>query len=219
MFRPSKYQEIKENCLKSSAELVAVTKTRSIEELQELYNSGARVFGENRVQELIEKKDLLAKDIEWHLIGHLQTNKVKYLANFIHLIHSVDSIRLLEEIQKEAKKNGRIIAVLLQVHLAQEDSKFGIKEKDLSSFLQELEGLDLSNVNINGLMTMASFTEDKEQIRSEFKKGKEIFDFLKLKYFSSNSDFKILSMGMSGDYQIALEEGSTMIRVGSLLFS
>lgn len=218
MFSPSKYKEIQENCLKCSAELVAVTKTRSLDELQDLYASGARIFGENRVQELIEKKDLLAQDIQWHLIGHLQTNKVKYIAEFIHLIHSVDSIRLLEEIQKEAKKNSRIIDVLLQVHLAQEESKFGIKEKDLDEFMRVLVSLDLSNVNIKGLMTMASFTEDKEQVRAEFKKGKVLFNHLKSKYFSSKSDFKILSMGMSGDYLIALEEGSNMVRVGSLLF-
>ncbi|MCB9257014.1 MAG: YggS family pyridoxal phosphate-dependent enzyme [Chitinophagales bacterium] len=218
MFNLTKYQVVKAKCLEKSAQLVAVSKTRSVEELKELYSSGARAFGENRVQELLEKRKHLAQDIEWHLIGHLQSNKVKYIADFIHLIHSVDSIRLLVEIQKEAKKNDRVIAVLLQVHLAQEESKFGIKENELEDFMQNLLKLDLSHVQIQGMMTMASFTDDKEQIRSEFKKGKQLFTRIRTKYFAMDSAFNILSMGMSGDYEIALEEGSTMIRVGSLLF-
>jgi pyridoxal phosphate enzyme (YggS family) len=192
--------------------LVAVSKTKPVEDIQSLYDIGQRDFGENYVQELTDKQAILPKDIRWHFIGHLQSNKVKYIASFVHLIHGVDSLNLLKEINKQALKNSRVIYCLLQVHIAQEETKFGFLLHELESQLHELN--ELKNVKILGLMGMASFTEDLEKVRSEFKTLKSIYNQLSI----HNSQFSILSMGMSADYTIAIEEGSTMVRIGSMLF-
>lgn len=198
--------------------LVAVTKTRTVNELQEVYNAGLRIFGENRVQEMQEKYSQLPTDIQWHLIGHLQSNKVKYIAPYVTLIHSVDSLELLQEINKQASKNNRIIDCLLQVYIATEETKFGLDITELESILESDQIKSLNNIKIIGLMGMASNTDDKTQIRTEFKSLKNIFDKLVMKFKSSNVDLKEISMGMSGDYEIAIEEGSTLIRVGSAIF-
>jgi pyridoxal phosphate enzyme (YggS family) len=190
--------------------LVAVSKTKPVEDIKELYDLGHRDFGENYVQELGEKYPLLPQDIRWHYIGHLQSNKVKYIAPYVHLIHGVDSLKLLKEINKQAQKNNRVIHCLLQVYIAQEETKFGLDEKELSELLASGEFSELKNVKVQGLMGMASFTEDTNKIRNEFMHLKSLFD----KY----DQFTTLSMGMSSDYTIAIEEGSTMVRIGSLLF-
>jgi pyridoxal phosphate enzyme (YggS family) len=195
--------------------LVAVTKNHSIEEIQPLYQLGLRVFGENRVQELMSKVDAFPTDVQWHLIGHLQTNKVKYIAPFISLIHSVDSWELLSEIDKQAAKNSRIIDVLLQVHVAQEESKFGFSQSSFIEEVKEKDFLQWKNIRVCGIMGMASLVSDSVQIRQEFRNIKEMFDQLKPLF---GPEFKEISMGMSGDYQTAIEEGSTMIRLGSILF-
>lgn len=210
-------KEISIICETHNAHLVAVTKNRTLEEIKELYDLGYTVFAENRVQDLLEKKEILANDIEWHLIGHLQRNKVKYIVPFVKLIHSIDSISLTKEINKEAFKIDKTIDCLLQFHIAQEESKFGIKTENLDNFMQEYKQLKLSNIKIRGIMGMASFTENQNLIKKEFKQLKDIFDKLKNQYFQQE-DFNILSMGMSGDYKIALEYGSTLVRVGSALF-
>ena len=176
----------------------------------EAYVAGQRIFGENKVQELVEKKESLPKDIEWHMIGHLQTNKVKYIAPFVSLIHAVDSKKLIKEINKRAEQNNRVITCLLQVHIAQEESKFGLDKDGVIEILKT----DFSNVSIVGLMGMATFTDNKNQIRKEFKYLKDIYDELK----ESQPNFSILSMGMSGDYSVAIEEGSNMVRIGSSIF-
>lgn len=199
--------------------LVAVSKTKPAEAIKELYDMGQRDFGENYVQELVQKQQQLPQDIRWHFIGHLQSNKVKYIAPFIHLIHSIDSFKLLKEVNKQAIKVNRIINVLLQVHVAKEETKFGLDEKELGE-LTDTNGVELSelkHVKISGLMAMASFTDDKEKVRKEFKLLKSLFD----KYAplqTANCKLETLSMGMSGDYLIAIEEGSTMVRIGSLVF-
>lgn len=198
--------------------LVAVSKTKPVEALQEVYDAGQRHFGENKVQEMTEKWEVLPKDIKWHLIGHLQTNKVKYIAPFVHLIHSVDSFKLLKEIDKEAKKNNRIIDCLLQFHVAQEETKFGLDFEEAKELIEHPEFIDLHNVHIVGVMGMASFTNDEKVIRKEFQQLEEYFQLIKSYYFTFNDDFKEISMGMSGDYQLAIEEGSTMVRVGSSIF-
>ncbi len=208
------YQKVIDKIEGTAAKLVVVSKTRSVDQIQSFYDRGQRMFGENRVPELVEKNDALPKDIEWHLIGHLQTNKVKYIAGFVSLIHSVDSLRLLVEINKQAEKNHRKIAVLLQFKIAKEESKYGLKMQDLADF----RGADYPWIIFRGVMGMASFVEDKNQITSEFRHLKTIFDDLKTNYFSPNNNFTEISMGMSGDYEIALAEGSTMLRVGSLVF-
>ncbi len=200
------------------ARLVAVSKTQPIESVLALYNGGQRIFGENRVQELLEKKDLLPPDIEWHLIGHLQRNKVKYIVPFIGMIHSLDSIELAHEIDRQAEKSERKIPVLLQIRIASEETKFGIKPDDLDIFMQDLLRIPLPWVKVCGVMGMASFVEDEVQIRAEFRILRETFVHLKEKYYPEDPDFKELSMGMSGDYQIALQEGSTLVRIGTLLF-
>lgn len=197
--------------------LVAVSKTKPVEDILELYNLGQRDFGENYVQELVEKAAQLPKDICWHFIGHLQTNKVKLIASFVQLIHGVDSLKLLKEINKEAIKNNRVIDCLLQVHIAQEETKFGFDEEELHSAINELANLKIVNVKVSGLMGMASFTDDISKVRREFQKLKRIIDFWN-KSQSSNLRLQTLSMGMSSDYKIAIEEGSTMVRIGSLLF-
>lgn len=194
--------------------LVAVSKTKSNEAILEAYQTGQRIFGENKVQELTEKYESLPKDIEWHMIGHLQSNKVKYIAPFVSLIHGVDSFKLLKEINKRAAQNERVINCLLQIHIAEEDTKFGFDEKEVIELIKSETFQDLKNIKIVGLMGMATFTENENQIRKEFKSLKKLFDKLQI----SNHQFQILSMGMSGDYQIAIEEGSTMIRVGSSIF-
>lgn len=194
--------------------LVAVSKTKPNEDLQEAYDAGQRIFGENKVQEMTRKWEELPKDIQWHMIGHVQRNKVKYMASFVSLIHGVDSFKLLKEINKQGKKNNRKIPCLLQIHIAEEDTKFGFDEKELLELVQDKAFLELDHVEIKGLMGMATFTDDKNQIRREFKSLNTLFQRLK-----TNLDgLEILSMGMSGDYQIAIEEGSTMVRIGSSIF-
>lgn len=196
--------------------LVAVSKTKPIEALEEAYRAGQRHFGENKVQELVAKYEKLPKDINWHLIGHLQTNKVKYVAPFVHLIHAVDSEKLLLEIDKQAHKNNRIIDVLLQFHIAQEDTKFGLSMAECKLLLKN--STSFLNTRIVGVMGMASFVDDEDQIRNEFKTLRNIFYELKSQYFGDTSYFSTISMGMSGDYSLAIEEGSTMVRVGSAIF-
>ena len=204
--------------LPANVTFVAVSKTKPAEQIMEAYQSGHRIFGENKVQEMTKKYEQLPKDIQWHMIGHLQRNKVKYIAPYVSLIHSVDSLRLLQTINKEGAKNNRVIPCLLQIHIAKEETKFGLNETELFEILDGDEIKNLNNITINGLMGMASFTDDKEKVRSEFQTLKNLFDTVKNRYFSDNSTFSILSMGMSGDYQIAIEEGSNMIRVGSAIF-
>jgi pyridoxal phosphate enzyme (YggS family) len=198
--------------------LVAVSKTKPASAIEEAYAAGQRHYGENKVQELVEKAEQLPKDIHWHLIGHLQTNKVKYVAPFVALIHSVDSLKLLLEINRQAAKNNRVIPVLLQFHIAQEETKFGFSLEEVLELLNSDEFKNLGNIRIDGVMGMASFTDDEALIRKEFKLLKTYFDELKSTFFSEKNYFSICSMGMSGDYKIAIEEGSTMIRVGSSIF-
>ena len=202
----------------SHVSVIAISKTKSPEEIQEAYNAGQRDFGENKVQELVDKQPRLPADIRWHMVGHVQSNKVKYLAPFVDLIHSVDSLKLLQAINKEAIKNDRIIPVLLQVHIAQEDTKFGLREEEISEILGSGTCETLEHVRIIGVMGMATFTRDEEQVRREFRGLAEIFLRMKNTYFERYEYFREISMGMSDDYRIAMEEGSTMIRVGTLIF-
>lgn len=204
------YQQILTELSAKNVTLVAVSKTKPVEDIQALYDLGHRDFGENYVQELVEKAKQLPNDIRWHFIGHLQTNKVKLIAPFVQLIHGVDSLRLLKEIDKEAGKAGRTIDCLLQVHIAQEETKFGFDEDELMN----LNWAGLVNIRVIGVMGMASFTDDMSKVRKEFQELKRLFDELKTK----DSRLTALSMGMSADYKIAIEEGSTMVRIGSLLF-
>lgn len=204
--------------LPATTALIAVSKTHPIERIMEAYEAGQRDFGENKVQELVEKYEALPKDIRWHMIGHLQSNKVKYIAPFVHLIHGVDSFNLLKEINKQGQKNGRQISCLLQFHIAQEDTKFGLSLEEAKAFLAGPEFSLLDHVRICGVMGMATFTENTAQIRQEFQNLHAIYQNLLSSYFSSNSEFKEISMGMSDDYPIAMEEGSTLIRVGSKIF-
>jgi hypothetical protein len=198
--------------------LVAVSKTKPIIDLQEAYGAGQRHFGENKVQELCDKYEVLPKDICWHLIGHLQTNKVKYIASFVHLIHSVDSLKLLSEINKQAQKCNRIIDVLLQFHIAQEETKFGLNIAEARELLSSDEYINFKNTHVVGVMGMASFTEDVSIVQKEFASLKGIFEELKNSFFKEDASFKEISMGMSGDYELAIEEGSTIVRVGSSIF-
>jgi pyridoxal phosphate enzyme (YggS family) len=198
--------------------LVAVSKTKPNEDILVAYRAGQKVFGENKVQDLVRKYEELPKDIEWHFIGHLQTNKVKYIAPFVHLIHGVDSIKLLKVIDKEAKKNNRQIACLLQFHIAEEETKFGLSIDEARGLIDSNEFKSLHDVVVAGVMGMATYTENKVQIRNEFKSLKNIFNTLKNEYFSGSKNFIEISMGMSDDYPVAIEEGSTMIRVGSKIF-
>lgn len=215
----TKYKEIKEELAKTHTCLVAVSKTKPAAMIQEMYNAGQRIFGENRVQELTEKQEILPKDIKWHAIGHLQRNKVKYIAPFISMIHSGDSARLLTEIDKRAKENERVIDCLLQFHIAEEESKFGWQNlEEVGAYLQSQEYEKLNNIRICGVMGMATFTDNTEQVRLEFRRLEGYFNSLKSTFFAKDLSFKEISMGMSGDYQIAIEEGSTMVRIGSLLF-
>lgn len=212
------YKEIKSFLDSKAVTLVAVSKTKPAEDILELYELGQRDFGENYVQELVEKAEKLPKDIRWHFIGHLQSNKVKYIAPFVHLIHGVDSFKLLKEINKEAIKKNRTIDVLLQAYIAQEETKFGMDEEELQSAITEFEQLENKHVNICGLMGMASFTDDMEKVRAEFHFLKSLFNQSVEKFTLHASRFTILSMGMSADYAVAIEQGSTMVRIGSLLF-
>ena len=198
--------------------LVAVSKTNPVAVLQEAYNAGQRDFGENKVQELMEKQPHLPSDIRWHFVGHLQTNKVKFLAPFVHLIHSVDSLKLLKEINKEAQKHHRIVDCLLEFHIAEEDTKFGLNLSEAIEILSSMDFQNIRNVRICGVMGMATFTSNQDQIRREFQTLHQIFQTLKQKYFADQPYFCEISMGMSDDYSIAIEEGSTMIRVGSTIF-
>lgn len=202
----------------AGVKLVAVSKMNTIERIQEAYDVGQRVFGENRVQELMPKFEALPKDIEWHLIGHLQTNKVKSIAPFVSMIHSIDSEKLLFEVNRQARKAERSINVLLQFHVAQEDTKFGFTVEEAEEMFAQIKMSNLTNVVISGVMAMASNVDSQDQIRKEFQKVKEIFTHFKKKYFLEDENFKEISMGMSGDYQLAIKEGTTIVRVGSKIF-
>ncbi|OQX75277.1 MAG: YggS family pyridoxal phosphate enzyme [Bacteroidetes bacterium 4484_276] len=216
--------DISKNLLKikggiaDTVKLVAVSKTKPVEDIVEAYNAGQRIFGENKVQELIYKQPELPGDIQWHFIGHMQTNKVKFIAPFVSMIEAVDSLKLLREIDKQAAKNHRTINCMMQFHIAGEDTKFGLDLDEAGEILESPDFKELKNVNICGVMGMATFTDDMGQVRGEFRNLKKIFDELKSRYFSASDEFKEISMGMSGDYQIAIEEGSTMVRIGSLIF-
>lgn len=220
------YKEIVAELKNKNVTLVAVSKTKSVEEILELYHHGQRDFGENYVQELVDKYEQLPKDIRWHFIGHLQSNKVKLIAPFISLIHSVDSFKLLKEIDKQAKKNDRIIDCLLQIYIAKEETKFGLDEEELNEIITRITDTNYTNLNaeysfknicIKGLMGMASFTDDTKIVRNEFRFLNSIFTKYST-FLTFNFQFSILSMGMSADYKIAIEEGSNMVRIGSLLF-
>lgn len=200
------------------ATLVAVSKTKPNASIQEAYEAGQRIFGENYVQELVDKQASLPADIEWHLIGHLQTNKVKYIAPFVAWVHAVDSEKLLTEINKQAAKSNRTINCLLQVHIAVEESKFGFSPDEIKDFCSSLDMAAYPNVTIRGLMGMASFTDDESIVRKEFQLLKQTFDELKQKHFSTQNNFTEISMGMSSDWPLAIEEGSTIVRVGSAIF-
>jgi pyridoxal phosphate enzyme (YggS family) len=202
----------------SSVKLIAVSKMKPVSDIQLAYNTGHRYFGENRVQEILNKKDLLPADIKWHFIGHLQSNKAKYLAPFISMIQSIDSYKLLSAVNSEAAKEGRIIDCLLEIHIASEETKSGFSMHDLNDALKSDNILKLKNVNICGVMGMATFTSDTDRVRKEFRYLGDCFHSLKENYFRSDPAFREISMGMSGDYGLALEEGSTMVRIGSLIF-
>ena len=198
--------------------LVAVSKTKPISDIQEAYDAGHRTFGENYPQELRDKHEALPKDIQWHFIGHLQTNKIKYIIPFVTLIHSIDSANLLEAVNKEAKKHERVADCLLQFHIAQEETKFGLDLEEARQLLESDTFKNMENIRICGVMGMATFTDDEEEVRKEFKHLKAIFDTLKQDYFAGQPQFKEISMGMSDDYPIAIEEGATLVRVGSKIF-
>ncbi|MCV2485407.1 YggS family pyridoxal phosphate-dependent enzyme [Flavobacterium sp. SH_e] len=196
--------------------LVAVSKTKPVSDLMQAYEAGQRIFGENKIQEMTEKWEEMPKDIQWHMIGHVQSNKVKFMAPYVTLIHGVDSLKLLQEINKQALKNNRIIDCLLQIYIAEEESKFGLDENELNKLLTSVEFKELKNIRILGLMGMATFTENQNQIKKEFTHLKSIFDSIKKSH--EINDLTIISMGMSGDYQLAIECGSTMVRIGSSIF-
>ncbi len=216
--------DISKNLLKikggiaETVKLVAVSKTKPVEDIMEAYNAGQRIFGENKAQELIYKQPELPGDIQWHFIGHMQTNKVKFIAPFVCMIEAVDSLKLFREINKQAAKNNRTINCLMQFHIAGEDTKFGLDLDEAGEILENPNFKELKNIKMCGVMGMATFTEDMEQVRGEFRNLKKIFDELKSRYFSTSDEFKEISMGMSGDYQAAIKEGSTIVRIGSLIF-
>ncbi|WP_439474183.1 YggS family pyridoxal phosphate-dependent enzyme [Algoriphagus formosus] len=209
---------VKNSFINPDCQLVSVSKTKPVELLMEAYDAGVRDFGENKVQEIQEKQPQMPSDVRWHMIGHLQRNKVKYIAEFVHLIHGVDSFRLLREIEKQGKKVNRKIPVLLQIHIAEEESKFGFDREELFEMLENEDFKKFQHVHILGLMGMATFTENSDQVRKEFRSLKSLFDGLKEKALPDFVEMQELSMGMSGDYQIAQEEGSTMVRIGSAIF-
>lgn len=213
----SNIQEIRKH-IPAHVKLVCVSKFQSAEAILEAYNAGERNFGENKVQELCTKSETLPKDIQWHYIGHLQTNKIKFIIPFVCLIHGVDSLKLLKEIDKSAAKINRKVNCLLQVHIAEEETKFGFSENELIEMLQSDEWKPLSNINICGLMGMATFTKDENKVRKEFRTLKTLFDKLKSAFFANEPDFCEISMGMSDDFSIAIEEGSSMVRIGSSIF-
>ncbi len=213
----SNIQSIKSK-LPDHVKLVAVSKTKPNKDIQEAYEAGQKIFGENKVQDLTKKFEELPKDIQWHFIGHLQTNKVKYIAPFVSLIHAVDSLKLLKTISKEAVKNNRTIDFLFQLHIADEESKFGLTYAKLEEIVSSEEFKQISNVNLRGLMGMATYTNNIEQIKSEFRRLKTNFDEMKKKYFANKHDFNEVSMGMSSDFELAVEQGSTMVRIGSTIF-
>ena len=213
----NKISDIKQN-IPPNVKLVAVSKTKPNEDIMAAYNSGHKIFGENKVQDLVQKYEELPKDIEWHFIGHPQSNKVKFIAPFIYLIHGVDSLKLLKVINKEGQKNSRIVNCLLQFHIAEESTKFGLSPDEAETILVSDEFNSMKNVAIVGVMGMATYTDNKSQIKKEFHLLKNIFNSLKNEYFSDSEIFKEISMGMSDDYPIAVEEGSTLIRVGSKIF-
>jgi PLP dependent protein len=210
--------KIRKDTAAYDAQLVAVSKTKPVAAIEALYNQGQRHFGENYVQEIVEKQPLLPSDIQWHFIGHLQSNKVKYIAPFVQLIHTVDSLSLLTEINKQAIKYQRVINCLLQFKINDETTKFGLEESEIDAFFASEIYKNISNVRIVGVMGMATFTDDKAQVRREFQRLKRIYNRLKLTHFVKQADFETISMGMSDDYLMALDEGSTMVRIGSLLF-
>ena len=212
-------KEIKDSLSGTSARLIAVTKTKPIEDLQAAYDADCKIFGENKVQEMVQKWEILPKDIQWHLIGHLQSNKVKYMAPFVAMIHSIDSLKLLQEVDKQALKNNRVIDCLLQIYIAQEETKFGLSEEEVLEILDSQEFKNMKNVRIVGVMGMATNTDNQEQIKLEFRSLKSFFYKLKANYpDSDNIQLKEISMGMSGDYLLAAQEGSTLVRVGSAIF-
>ena len=211
-------KNLKKQTVPLKVSLVAVSKTKPVEDIQEAYDAGQRLFGENQVQELMEKHDQLPSDIQWHLIGHLQTNKVKYIAPFITMIQSVDSLKLLQEINKQAQKSNRVIDCLLQIYIADEETKYGLGFDEAIELLRAEEFAGLKNIRIRGLMGIATNTESEKQVKEEFYELKTFFDGIKISYFRNEESFNVLSMGMSSDYQIAIEKGSTMIRVGSTIF-
>lgn len=213
----SNLNEIKSS-LPSQVTLVAVSKTKPVVDLIEAYNAGQRIFGENKIQEMTAKYEEMPKDIEWHMIGHVQTNKVKYMASFVSLVHGVDSLKLLAEINKQAKKHNRIINCLLQMHIAEEETKFGMDEQELQELLSSDEFIQMENIKVIGLMGMATFTDDENQIRKEFTHLSAIFNSLSNQPETRNLKPETLSMGMSGDYNLAIECGSTMVRIGSSIF-
>ena len=212
----SNLQNIKSS-LPENVTLVAVSKTKPVSDLMQAYEAGQRIFGENKIQEMTEKWEEMPKDIEWHMIGHVQTNKVKFMAPFVSLIHGVDSLKLLQEINKQALKNNRVIDCLLQVYIANEETKFGFNEQELEILLNSIEFQEMKNIRILGLMGMATFTDNQNQIKKEFMHLKAIFDTIQMQSIPA-LPFSTLSMGMSGDYQLAIDCGSTMIRVGSSIF-
>ena len=215
---------IKENLEKIRAELpesvtlVAVSKTKPVSDLQEAYDAGQRIFGENHALEMRDKHEVLPQDIQWHFIGHLQTNKIKYIISFVTLIHSIDSANLLEAVNKEAAKHNRVVDCLLQFHIAMEETKFGLDLEEAKQLLDSDTFKQMQNIRVCGVMGMATFTDDMTEVRKEFKHLRQIFDTLKAKYFAEQSQFKEISMGMSDDYPIAVEEGATLVRVGSKIF-
>ncbi|GAB5550694.1 MAG: YggS family pyridoxal phosphate-dependent enzyme [Saprospiraceae bacterium] len=212
------YSKIRKQLDQAEVTLVAVSKTKPLEQIQEMYEKGQRIFGENKAQELVDKYEALPKDIKWHFIGHLQRNKVKYIAPFVSLLHGVDSLRLLKEVNKQAQKNDRTIACLLQFHIAEENTKFGLDWSEAQEMLDSEMFKAMEHIEIQGVMGMATYTDDLTQVRKEFQRLKEIHRQLKQTYFSNQASFKEISMGMSGDYELAIEEGSTMVRIGTLLF-
>lgn len=209
-------QHIK-STLPENVTLVAVSKTKPVSDLMQAYEAGQRIFGENKIQEMVEKWEQMPKDIQWHMIGHVQTNKVKFMAPFVNLIHGVDSLKLLQEINKQAQKNNRIIDCLLQIHIADEETKFGFDEEELEILLNSTEFQEMKNIRILGLMGMATFTDNQEKIKQEFTHLKSIFDSIQMQKVST-LNLSTLSMGMSDDYKLAIECGSNMIRVGSSIF-
>ena len=206
-------KEIRDS-INKNVELVAVSKTKSNKEILEAYNAGQKVFGENKIQEMTEKYEELPKDIKWHMVGHVQSNKIKYMAPYVDLVHGIDSLKSLKILNKEAKKNNRVIRCLLQLKISDEFTKFGLSKEEIESILNSINILDLMNINVAGIMTIGSFTENMNVVVKEFDKTKKIFDSLKTAF----PNLKILSMGMSNDYKIAINHGSNMIRVGSLIF-